>query len=40
LRVQLTRRKLIKNYPGGSKWRPMEMNVGWKRNPQMMRMTR
>jgi hypothetical protein len=25
----------MKNYSGGSKWRPMEMNVGWKRNPQI-----
>jgi hypothetical protein len=33
LRVQLTRGKLMKNYSSGSKWRPMEMNVGWKRNP-------
>jgi hypothetical protein len=39
LRVQLTRGKLI-NYSGGSKWRPMGMNVDWKRTPQMMRMTR
>jgi hypothetical protein len=39
LRVQLTRRKLMKNYLGGTKWRPMGMNVGWKRTPQMMRMT-
>jgi hypothetical protein len=40
LRVQLTRGKLIKNYSGGSKWRPMGMNVDWKRIPQMTRMTR
>jgi hypothetical protein len=40
LRVQLTRGKFMKNYSGGTKWRPMEMNVGWKRTPQMMRMTR
>jgi hypothetical protein len=40
LRVQLTRGKLMKNYLGGTKWRPMGMNVGWKRTPQMMRMTR
>jgi hypothetical protein len=40
LRVQLTRGKLMKNYSGGTKWRPMGMNVGWKRTPQMMRMTR
>jgi hypothetical protein len=32
--------ELMKNYSGGTKWRPMEMNVGWKRTPQMMRMTR
>jgi hypothetical protein len=40
LRVQLTRGKLMKNYSAGSKWRPMGMNVSWKRTPQMMRMTR
>jgi hypothetical protein len=40
LRVRLTRGKLTKNYSGGTKWRPMGMNVGWKRTPQMMRMTR
>jgi hypothetical protein len=40
LRVELTRGKLMKNYSGGTKWRPMGMNVGWKRTPQMMRMTR
>jgi hypothetical protein len=40
LRVQLTRGKLTKKYSGGTKWRPMGMNVGWKRTPQMMRMTR
>jgi hypothetical protein len=40
LRVQLTRGKLMKKYSGGSKWRPMGMNVGWKSSPQMMRMTR
>jgi hypothetical protein len=40
LRVQLTRGKLMKKYSGGTKWRPMGMNVGWKRTPQMMRMTR
>jgi hypothetical protein len=40
LRVQLPRGKLMKNYLGGSKWRPTKMNVGWKRTPQMMRMTR
>jgi hypothetical protein len=28
LRVQLTKGKLMKNYSGGSKWRPMGMNVG------------
>jgi hypothetical protein len=39
LRVQLTRWKLMKNYSGGTKWRPMGMNVGWKRTPQMMRTT-
>jgi hypothetical protein len=39
LRVQLTRGKLMK-YSGGTKWRPMRMNVGWKRTPQVMRMTR
>jgi hypothetical protein len=39
LRVQLTRGKLMKNFSGGTKWRPMGMNVGWKRTPQMMRMT-
>jgi hypothetical protein len=32
--------KLMKNYLGGSKWRPMGMDVDWKRTPQMMRMTR
>jgi hypothetical protein len=32
--------ELMKNYSGGSKWRPMGMNVYWKRTPQMMRMTR
>jgi hypothetical protein len=40
LRVQLTRGKLMKKYSGGTKWRPMGMNVGWKRTPQTMRMTR
>jgi hypothetical protein len=40
LRVQLTRGKLMKNYLGGTKWRPIGMNVGWKRTPHMMRMTR
>jgi hypothetical protein len=40
LRVQLTRGKLMKNYSGGLKWRPMGMNVDWKRSPHMMRMTR
>jgi hypothetical protein len=30
----------MKNYSSGSKWRPMGMNVGWKRTPQMMRTTR
>jgi hypothetical protein len=40
LRVQLTREKLMKNYSGSTKGRPMGMNVGWKRTPQMMRMTR
>jgi hypothetical protein len=40
LRVQLTRGKLMKNYSVGSKWRPMGMNVDWKRTPQMMWMTR
>jgi hypothetical protein len=40
LRVQLTREKLMKNYSGGTKWRPMGMSVGWKRTPQMMRMIR
>jgi hypothetical protein len=39
LGVQLTRGKLMKNYLGGFKWRPMGMNVDWKRTPQMMRMT-
>jgi hypothetical protein len=29
----------MKNYSGGLKWRPMGMNVDWKRTPQMMRMT-
>jgi hypothetical protein len=32
--------KLMKKYRGGTKWRPMGMNVGWKRTPQMMSMTR
>jgi hypothetical protein len=32
--------KLMKNYSGGLKWRPIGMNVDWKRSPQMMRMTR
>jgi hypothetical protein len=40
LRVQLTRGKLMKKYSGSTKWRPMGMNVRWKRTPQMMRMTR
>jgi hypothetical protein len=40
LRVQLTRGELMKNYSCGTKLRPMGMNVGWKRTPQMMRMTR
>jgi ABC-type lipopolysaccharide export system ATPase subunit len=40
LRVQLTREKLMKNYSGGLKWRPMGMNVDWNRTPQMMRMAR
>jgi hypothetical protein len=39
LRVQLMRGKLMKNYSGGSKWRLMGMNVGWKMTPQMTRMT-
>jgi hypothetical protein len=30
----------MKTYSGGSKWRPIGMIVGWKRNPHMMRMTR
>ena len=38
--VKLTRGKLMKKYSGGTKWRLMRMNVGWKRTPQMMRMTR
>jgi hypothetical protein len=37
--VQLTRGKLMKKYSGSTKWRLMRMNVGWKRTPQMMRMT-
>jgi hypothetical protein len=40
LRVQLMRGKLMKKYSGGTKWRLMRMNVGWKRTPHMMRMTR
>jgi hypothetical protein len=32
--------ELMKNYSGGTKGRSMGMNVGWKRTPQMMRMTR
>jgi hypothetical protein len=32
--------ELMKKYSGGTKWRLMRMNVGWKRTPQMMRMTR
>jgi hypothetical protein len=39
LRVQLAREKLMKIYSGGTKGRPMGMNVGWKMTPQMMRMT-
>jgi hypothetical protein len=38
--VQLTRGKLMKKYSGGTKWRLVRMSVGWKRTPQMMRMTR
>jgi hypothetical protein len=38
--VKLTRGKLMKKYSGSMKWRLMRMNVGWKRTPQMMRMTR
>jgi hypothetical protein len=30
----------MKKYSGGTKWRPLGMNMGWKRTPQMMRMTR
>jgi hypothetical protein len=37
--VKLTRGKLMKKYSGSTKWRLMRMNVGWKRTPQMMRMT-
>jgi hypothetical protein len=33
LRVQLTRGELMKKYSGGTKWRPMGMNMGWKRTP-------
>jgi hypothetical protein len=40
LRMQLMKGKLMKKYSGGTKWRPKGMNVGWKRTPQMMRMTR
>jgi hypothetical protein len=39
LRVRLTG-GLMKKYSDGMKWRPMGMNMGWKRTPQMMRMTR
>jgi hypothetical protein len=39
LRMQLTRGELMKKYSGGTKWRPMGMNVGWKRTPQMVRMS-
>jgi hypothetical protein len=38
--VKLTRAKLMKKYSDGMKWMLMRMNVGWKRTPQMMRMTR
>jgi hypothetical protein len=31
--VKLTRGKLMKKYSGGTKWRLMRMNVGWKRTP-------
>jgi hypothetical protein len=38
--VKLMRGKLMKKYSGDTKWRMMSMNVGWKRTPQMIRMTR
>jgi hypothetical protein len=40
LMVKLTRGKLMNKYSDDTKWRPMRMNVGWKRTPEMMRMTR